>query len=223
MWHNWPIVKILAIETSCDETAISTVDAQGEINSPTFSVLSDITLSQAKLHAKHGGVFPALAKREHAKNLVPVFIKALSDSGLHHVKPAEDGPSLTASEGPSFVKIEGILSREPELLKQFLEFVPFIEKPNIDAIAVTVGPGLEPALWVGINFAKALSEIWEIPVIPVNHMEGHVLAGVLVHPKSKSIPNNLPSGDINFKISLACPPSPKVASIKSSPDCGSRY
>lgn len=49
---------------------------------------------------------------------------------------------------------------------------------TIDLITVTNGPGLEPALWVGVNFAKALSLLWDVPVVPVNHMEGHILASI---------------------------------------------
>ena len=54
-----------------------------------------------------------------------------------------------------------------------------IQKLAIDAIAVTQGPGLEPALWVGINAALALHLLWDIPVYPINHMEGHIIAGLL--------------------------------------------
>jgi N6-L-threonylcarbamoyladenine synthase len=72
-------------------------------------------------------------------------------------------------------KIEKILEREPELLKQFPALYE-IPKPKLDRIAVTSGPGLEPALWVGLNFAKALSVLWDLPVVPTNHMRGHFLA-----------------------------------------------
>jgi len=75
--------------------------------------------------------------------------------------------------------INKILEREPELLERFLKFIPTIKPPKIDAIAVTVGPGLEPALWVGINFAKALALIWNKSIVAVNHMEGHVVASLL--------------------------------------------
>ncbi|PJA36577.1 MAG: tRNA (adenosine(37)-N6)-threonylcarbamoyltransferase complex transferase subunit TsaD, partial [Candidatus Zambryskibacteria bacterium CG_4_9_14_3_um_filter_42_9] len=63
----------------------------------------------------------------------------------------------------------------PPLLEQtLLEAGESLEKPNIDVIAVTSGPGLEPALWVGINFALELGKKWGKPVMPVNHMEGHI-------------------------------------------------
>ncbi|EFK97228.1 O-sialoglycoprotein endopeptidase [sediment metagenome] len=67
-------MKILAIETSCDETAISVVDFKSKYK---FEVLSDIVLSQINLHKEYGGVFPALAKREHIKNIYPIFFKSL--------------------------------------------------------------------------------------------------------------------------------------------------
>ncbi|MDE2021723.1 MAG: tRNA (adenosine(37)-N6)-threonylcarbamoyltransferase complex transferase subunit TsaD, partial [Patescibacteria group bacterium] len=60
----------------------------------------------------------------------------------------------------------------------FFEFISECEPPDIDIIAVTAGPGLEPALWVGINFAKALALVWKKPFVAVNHMEGHVMAAL---------------------------------------------
>ncbi len=59
------------------------------------------------------------------------------------------------------------------------------EKPAVDRIAVTEGPGLEPALWVGINFANALGSLWNIPVAGVNHMEGHIVASLLPKTETK--------------------------------------
>jgi N6-L-threonylcarbamoyladenine synthase len=76
-------------------------------------------------------------------------------------------------------EVEKILEKESELLEQFKLFIPGIKKPPIDAIAVTQGPGLEPALWVGINFARALAVTWDLPLIPTNHMEGHILVSTL--------------------------------------------
>ena len=75
-------MKILSIETSCDETAISIVEASGKASDANFNVLANITLSQAKLHAEYGGVFPNLAKREHSKNLVPVLKQALENAKM---------------------------------------------------------------------------------------------------------------------------------------------
>lgn len=176
-------MRILAIETSCDETAISIVDASGGSTRPAFKVLANITLSQAQIHAQYGGVFPMLAKREHAKNLVPVLVQALKDAKLYKI--AKVGPSLS-HEGRSFAKFEEMLAREPELLEALKTDILPLTPPTIDAIAVTHGPGLEPALWVGVNFARTLALLWDLPLIPVNHMEGHIF-GSLVEGTEKKI------------------------------------
>lgn len=161
-------MKILGIETSCDDTAISIVEGN---ESNKFTVLGNTSFSQAKLHSEYGGVFPNLAKREHGKNLVPLLRACLSEAEMNTSNkiPLSDEQKE---------KLEEILSREPGLLSLFIEFIENTEKPNIDAIAVTHGPGLEPALWVGVNFAKALSYIWDIKIVPINHMEGHVLSAL---------------------------------------------
>ena len=125
------------------------------------------------MHAEFGGVFPNLAKREHAKNLVPLLKATLEQSG--QLIEAEN-PTLYGSE------LSALLSREPELIERFTIFLSKYKKPAIDAIAVTHGPGLEPALWVGVNFAKALSLVWNLPMVPVNHMEGHIVMS-LMHEK----------------------------------------
>jgi len=128
-------MKILAIETSCDETAIAVL----EVQEMRFSILSNLVASQIKVHAPFGGVVPNLAKREHRKNL-------------------------------------------PILLKRTLKEV---ELPNgsstskLDAVAVTYGPGLEPALWEGIEFAKKLAKKWKVPLVPVNHLEGHIYSAFM--------------------------------------------
>ena len=162
-------MKILAIETSCDETAIAILECKGDEKNAVFTVLGNALLSQIEIHKEYGGVFPALAKREHAKNLVPVLESALEEAELLH-EDTQAIPEETRN------KIAAILLREPGLSEQFFEFVSECEPPTIDVIAVTAGPGLEPALWVGINFAKALALLWEKPLVAVNHMEGHILA-----------------------------------------------
>jgi len=124
-------MNILAIETSCDDTCIAIL--KSKINGENFGILSNIVSSQVKIHAKYGGVFPSLAKREHQKNLPVVLRKALK----------------------------------------------MAENPKIDVITVTVGPGLEPCLWTGINFAKELAEKMNLPIIPVNHIEAHILANFI--------------------------------------------
>src|SRR3989338_6532416 len=129
---------ILSIETSCDETAISLVSAKGGIKKPQFKVLADMTISQIKIHQKYGGVFPNLAKREHQKNLVPILEKVLQNSKylkfkVKSLKLKNDLPT------DKLENLKNILEREPELLRQFIEFIPHIKKPKIDAIAVTKG------------------------------------------------------------------------------------
>ena len=171
-------MKILAIETSCDESAIALLECTGDITNPSFTVLSSLVLSQAHKHAEFGGVYPNLAKREHSNNLIPILTQVLTDAGLA-VAP-ENKKTL------SLEKLSEILEREPELHKQLHDFLPTIKIPEIDAIAVTQGPGLEPALWVGINLARALSHVWNIPIIPTNHMEGHIVS-VLVDPPTEAI------------------------------------
>ena len=81
-------------------------------------------------------------------------------------------------------------------MEQFLKEIPRIKKPRVGAIAVTHGPGLEPALWVGINFAKALSLVWDVPVVPVNHMEGHLFSS-FIREKEFTIPAS-PAGGSNY-------------------------
>ncbi|MFM2357348.1 MAG: hypothetical protein RJA61_85 [Candidatus Parcubacteria bacterium] len=171
---------ILSIETSCDETALSILKAEGGLESPSFEVLGNILLSQAKLHEQYGGVFPMLAKREHAKNLIPLFKKLLTETGFSNTEQISKEDLKAKSQ-----KLEAILEREPEMLKDFLREIMKLNKPPIDIIAVTQGPGLEPALWVGISFAQALGVLWDIPVMPVNHMEGHI-ASVLLPQQNQS-------------------------------------
>lgn len=167
-------MKILAIETSCDETAVAVLEGFGDEHGASFRVLGNALLSQIDLHRKFGGVFPALAKREHAKNIVPILEAALTEADLVH----EDTQVLSSEVRD---RIATILEREPGLEEQFFNFITEIEPPEIDAIAVTAGPGLEPALWVGVNFAVALSLVWNRPLVSVNHMEGHVIAALAKH------------------------------------------
>ena len=164
-------MRILGIETSCDETALALIEGEGEIGNARIKILGETLFSQADLHKEYGGIFPALAKREHAKNLIPLLQKLLKETNELRVR----NHTLQAKKDA----IEKILKREPELLTHFLDFIPTIEKPAIEDIAVTIGPGLEPALWVGINFAYALKETWGTPVIPINHMEGHIVASLV--------------------------------------------
>ncbi len=162
---------ILSIETSCDETAVSLVRATGDFPNATYEILGNALFSQIDIHRQYGGVFPAVAKREHAKTLVPILERALQEANL-----LEPHSTKLASELDG--ELATILKREPGLGEALTTFLENNAKPPIDLIAVTSGPGLEPTLWVGINFARALACAWDIPVVPVNHMEGHILSSI---------------------------------------------
>lgn len=164
-------MNILAIETSCDETAVALLEASGTDESATFKILGNALLSQIEIHKQYGGVFPALAKRAHAENLTPLLHAALKEAGMLTEAPQDISEETRA-------KVSEILAREPGLTDAFLSFLSTTKHADIDAIAVTHGPGLEPALWVGVNFARALSVAWDIPIVPINHMEGHFLASL---------------------------------------------
>ncbi len=158
-------MKILGIETSCDESAVCLIEAEGDFDATfRFEILGNALASQVALHAEYGGVFPNLAKREHAKALVPLLEQVLGNAGAASPRPPTLIPDLNI-----------LLAREPELLEQLVPFLETHGTPEIDAIAVTTGPGLEPALWVGINFARALGAAWSIPIVATNHMEGHIV------------------------------------------------
>src|SRR3989338_4274761 len=147
-------MRILAIETSCDETALALVDGKGGLRRPRFKVLKNIVSSQIKIHRPFGGVVPNLAKREHLKNL-PVLLKRILNSS------AKGG---SASGGKSYIL------------------------NSVDLVAVTVGPGLEPALWTGVNFAKNLAKENEKRIIGGNHLEGHLYSFLLSHKKPIKFP-----------------------------------
>ncbi len=155
-------MKILSIETSCDDTAIALLEASEE----GFKIISNLVSSQIEIHKEWGGVYPSLAKREHQKNLVPLLKEALKK---------------TEKEDFNFnkEKIEKILSREKDLCKELNKFFSSSKKPKVDLLAVTKGPGLDPCLWTGINFAKALSLAWNVPLVGVNHIESHILVNLL--------------------------------------------
>jgi N6-L-threonylcarbamoyladenine synthase len=157
-------MKILSIETSCDDTAITLMNVS--LNSkkqPTFEILANASNSQIKIHAQYGGVFPALAKREHIKNLPILLEQVLKEANLTKKK---------------FSKSQAFLN------SQSLALNP----AGIDLITVTYGPGLEPSLWCGIVFAKELAKKLSVPFVPVNHMEGHILSTFGKSDKKFTIP-----------------------------------
>ena len=116
-------MKILGIETSCDETGAAIVEDGKRI-------VSNVVASSEELHKKYGGIIPEVAARQQVQSLIPV---------LHQAKSTD-----------------------------------------FDAIAVTVGPGLLGSLLIGVESAKALSLAWEKPLVPVNHLIGHIYANWLV-------------------------------------------
>lgn len=164
-------MNILSIETSCDETAISVVTATGDFPHAHYEVAGNAIFSQIDIHQEYGGVFPNVAKREHIVTVVPMLEKALRAARLETNETTPRSPSQKE-------KLYEMLYREEGLADKLISFHEQHGVPSIGLIAVTSGPGLEPALWVGVNFAKALSYLWNIPIVAVNHMEGHVLASV---------------------------------------------
>jgi N6-L-threonylcarbamoyladenine synthase len=127
-------MKILAIETSCDETGASVVSRNPNENY--VKILSSVIASSMTLHSKTGGIIPNIAAREQLKYIIPVIEEAIENSKL---------------------KIKGL-----------------------DAIAVTQGPGLIGSLLIGVETARTLSYLWNKPLIPVNHLLGHIYANWLI-------------------------------------------
>src|ERR1035437_1983071 len=168
----------LGIETSCDETALCLLETKGEYPALEYRVLSHIIHSQAEMHSKYGGVFPMMAKREHAKRLAPLLEQVIKESKI------ETG-SFEASRADleNIKKICG--EHDDDLYHSIIGSSLIKVRPAIDRIAVTAGPGLEPALWVGINFANALASHWKVPESGVNHMEGHIVASLLPKTETK--------------------------------------
>ncbi len=136
-------MKILGIETSCDETAAAVVGEGREL-------LSNVVLSQIPVHALYGGVVPELASREHLRGIVPVVRQALEQAGG-------------------------------------------LELGDVDAIAVTCGPGLAGALLVGLSYAKALAWAARKPLLGINHLEGHVQAVFLEERRQGRADPQLPA------------------------------
>lgn len=122
------MTQILAIETSCDETAAAVI-AEGRY------ILSNVVATQIELHRRYGGVFPEVASRQHVLAINPVIEEALAQAGLAWA--------------------------------------------DLDAIAVTEGPGLAGSLLVGVNAAKGLAFMAGLPLVAVNHLEGHVYSNWL--------------------------------------------
>lgn len=124
-------MKILAFESSCDETSCAVIEDGRRI-------LSDVISSQVPIHRKFGGVVPEIASRHHIEDVLPVAEEALAEAGCRW--------------------------------------------QDLDAVAVTQGPGLVGALLVGVAAAKAAAWALGKPLIAVNHMEGHIFANLLQYP-----------------------------------------
>lgn len=139
-------MKILGIETSCDETAVAVLEikkgnlARRSFSGGGFKLLSNIVSSQIKIHAKYGGIVPEVAARKQMEMIIPVIAQALNETKINLKK--------------------------------------------IDAIACTQGPGLITSLTVGFETAKTLAYLLNKPLIPTNHLVGHLLAN---HLENKSI------------------------------------
>src|SRR5256712_9852311 len=121
-------MRVLGIETSCDETAAAVV-------ADDFRILSNVVASQEAVHAPYGGVVPELASRRHLEVIVPVVERALGEARVCVA--------------------------------------------DLDGIAVTQGPGLVGSLLVGTSLAKALAWVHGLPLVGVNHLEGHIYASFL--------------------------------------------
>ncbi|MEX2008091.1 MAG: tRNA (adenosine(37)-N6)-threonylcarbamoyltransferase complex transferase subunit TsaD [Candidatus Spechtbacterales bacterium] len=160
-------MKILAIETSCDETALAVMDVTPGKPLPTMAILAHEVASQVEQHREFGGVVPNIARREHVRLLPPLTARVLGAT--------ERSGKLEANSS----KLAALLERYPELTEHIQNDIVPLGKPAIDAIAVTNGPGLEPALWVGIQFAKALAVLWDVPLVGTDHMEGHIAANFI--------------------------------------------
>lgn len=136
-------IRILAIETSCDETAASVLE--GHLGkTPQFKIKSSVVKSQIAIHKKTGGVVPEVAARAHMQNIKPVVDKALRDAKTNLAK--------------------------------------------LSHIAVTSGPGLVVSLIVGTEFAKGLSLASGVPLLPTNHMEGHLYSAFADKPENVKFP-----------------------------------
>ena len=143
------MTRILAIETSCDETAAAVVEDGRRI-------LSNVVATQIELHRRFGGVFPEVASRQHVLSIQPVITQALKEAGMAHVS-------------------------------------------DVDVIAVTYGPGLAGSLLVGVNVAKGMSLASGVPLLAINHLEGHIYSNwIVTEPGSAAADGATPLSDDEF-------------------------
>mgnify|MGYP001562747399 CR=1 FL=1 len=171
-------MKILGIETSCDETSLAIVEARGEIRKPEFNIQKLLTASQIETHRPFGGVVPNLAKIEHANNLPLLFGKIFGISKFESLNPKQIQNSKNQP------------TKKPTNQK-------------IDIVAVTVGPGLEPCLWQGIEFAKKIQNehFPKAKIVPTNHLHGHMYSFLLPQKNLQSAICNLQFPAIQLLVS----------------------
>lgn len=150
---------ILAIESSCDETAASIIDGDGVI-------LSDVVASQIDFHARFGGVVPEIASRKHIEAICGVCDECL-DAASRSLAITRPGLAIGA---------ESVATDEPNLATARSSSSAGLHWRDLDAIAVTYAPGLVGALVVGVAFAKGAAWGADKPLISVNHLEGHLYA-----------------------------------------------
>ena len=136
-------MRVLGIETSCDETAAAVVATTGDAARP-WAVLSNVVSSQTEIHREWGGIVPEIASRQHVADICGVV-----EAAIEQASTERDHPGLALS--------------------------------NIDAIAVTQGPGLVGSLLVGVSFGKALASARGIPIVGVHHLAGHIESLTLEH------------------------------------------
>ena len=183
----------LGIETSCDETALALIETREVGGHIECRVIDSLVHSQAELHSAYGGVYPNLAKREHGKNIVPLLHKLFSDLPVTKNKLDQEKFDQVLSEFKFDLEMQN-----PDLW-QSLSGANFMRDiPKIDRIAVTEGPGLEPTLWVGINFARILGALWNVPIVAINHMEGHIVGSLLESDKPSGSWQRLTSPPSHF-------------------------
>jgi N6-L-threonylcarbamoyladenine synthase len=93
-------MKVLAIETSCDDTSVAILDCHGDINNLDFTILSNIVSSQTKIHKKYGGIVPNLASRAHTKNMLPVLELALKEAKINYKNFLKEIDLIATTIGP---------------------------------------------------------------------------------------------------------------------------
>jgi N6-L-threonylcarbamoyladenine synthase len=154
-------MNILAIESSCDETAVAIIRDGTEI-------VSNVVASSTLMHEKWGGIVPEVAAREQLTSIIPVVTEALSCYSSSEVEYQ-----------PVFDEARSVRSSSDEEFSLRSNDIKSIIQKHIDAIAVTVGPGLIGSLLIGVETAKTLAFVTGKPIIPVNHVLAHMYANFL--------------------------------------------